>query len=247
MTSRIPASFSLLIWAALWEIAGRWIDSDLLPPLSTVIGEAFNVIHLRSFWEALAQTAQAFGVGVSLAIMIGIPMGVFIGSVGAADKLANIWINIFVSAPLTAVVPALMPLLGIGQTTVVATVFLFAVWVITLDTQAGVRKVNQSLIDMSKIFGATAQQRFFKILLPGALPEIMTGVRLGVVRGIKGVIIGQIVVSLLGFGALFEDYLQEFAMARFWALILIVFSLAFLIVEAVAAIERRVTFYAASR
>lgn len=246
-TVRIPAPFSLLIWAAIWEVGGRGFGSDLLPPLSTVIGAAFDVVYLPSFWKALAETARAFGAGMFLAIVLGIPMGVLMGLVGTADKLANTWINIFVSAPLTAVVPALMPLMGIGQTTVIATVFLFAVWVITLDTQAGIRKVNGSLIDMSKVFGATASQRFFKILLPGAFPEILTGIRLGAVRGIKGVIIGQIIISLLGFGALFEEYLQAFAMARFWALILIVFVLAFLFVEAIAAIERRVDFYASSR
>ncbi len=246
-TARIPSAFSLLIWAAVWEIAGRAFNSDFLPPLSTVIGVALEVLRLPSFWKALAETARAFGAGMLLAITIGIPMGVLMGLFGAIEKLGNTWINIFVSAPLTAMVPALMPLLGIGQTTVIATVFLFAVWVIVLDTQAGIQKVNGSLIDMAKVFGATARQRIFKILLPGALPEILTGVRLGVVRGIKGVIIGQIIVSLLGFGALFEDYLQAFAMARFWALILIVFSLAFLIVELIAIIERRVDFYAAKR
>jgi NitT/TauT family transport system permease protein len=246
-TVRIPSALSLLIWAALWEVAARVFQNDLLPPLSTVIAAAFDVIRLPTFWKALGETVRAFGIGMALALVVGISVGVLTGLSRSADKLANTWINIFVSAPLTAVVPALMPLLGIGQTTVIATVFLFAVWIIVLDTQAGIRKVSGSLVDMSKVFGATPSQRFFKILLPGALPEILTGIRLGVVRGIKGVVIGQIIVSLLGFGALFEDYLQAFAMARFWALILIVFSLSFLLVEVIAAIERRVDFYASAR
>ena len=81
-TVRIPSPFSLLIWAALWEVGGRGFQSDLLPPLSTVIGVAFDVVHLPSFWKALSETAQAFGAGMFLAIVLGIPMGVLVSRVG---------------------------------------------------------------------------------------------------------------------------------------------------------------------
>jgi NitT/TauT family transport system permease protein len=192
-------------------------------------------------------TAQAFGIGMGLSIVIGIAVGVLMGTMRSFDRLLNVWVNIFISAPLTAVVPALMPLLGIGQTTVVATVFLFAVWVVVLDTRAGVEKVSRSLVDMARMFRATRSQMFFKVLLPAALPEILTGVRLAVVRGIKGVIIGQLVIALLGFGELFELYLHTFALRHFWALIFIIFSIGFLLVEIVAAAERRFEYYASSR
>lgn len=244
---RIPSAFSLVIWVVLWEIAGRMGSSDLLPPLSAIVASAFEIVQLPSFHRALRDTAQAFGLGMLLSVVVGIPFGVLMGTIPALARLANVWINIFVSAPTTALIPALMPLFGIGQATVVATVFLFAVWVIILDTQAGIKNVNPSLIAMSRAFGATNIQNFVKILLPAALPEIITGLRLGVVRGVKGVVIGQIVVSLLGFGALFETYLQSYSMIRFWALVLIVFALAFLVVALVEMLERRVDFYAASR
>jgi NitT/TauT family transport system permease protein len=244
---RFPAVLSLLVWAALWEVVGRVGGSDIFPPISAILLTAVEVVQTASFRRALAMTAQAFGIGMALSILIGIPMGVLMGTLRSADRLLNVWVNIFISAPLTAVVPALMPLLGIGQTTVVATVFLFAVWVIVLDTRAGVEKVSRSLVDMARMFRATRSQMFFKVLLPAALPEILTGVRLGVVRGIKGVIIGQIIIALLGFGEMFELYLQTFAMKHFWALIFIVFAIGFLLVEIVAAAERRFEYYASSR
>ncbi len=244
---RVPAVLSLLVWAALWEIFARVIESDIFPPLSTILLTAAEIVQTVSFRKALVMTGQAFGIGMALSILIGIPVGVLMGTLRAADRLLNVWVNIFISAPLTAVVPALMPLLGIGQTTVVATVFLFAVWVIVLDTRAGVEKVNRSLVDMARMFRATRTQLFFKVLLPAALPEILTGVRLGVVRGVKGVIIGQIVIALLGFGEMFELYLQTFAMRHFWALVFIIFAIGFLLVEIVAVAERRFEFYASSR
>lgn len=247
MTRKIPSVFSLLLWATLWEVTARILQTDMLPPLTTILITAVELVQLKSFQNAFLVTARAFLIGMALSLVVGIPVGVALGRFKAADRIFNVWVNIFLSAPLTAVIPALMPILGIGEATVVATVFLFAVWVIIIDTQAGIRSVSPSLVEMARMHGATRSQMFFKILLPSALPEVMVGIRLGVVRGIKGVIIGQIVIALIGFGALFETYLQSFAMERFWALVLIVFAIAFAIVQVVATIEHRLTFYATAR
>ncbi|MDQ0316857.1 ABC transporter permease [Amorphus orientalis] len=247
MAGRLPILLSLLTWAILWELATRIAGSTMFPPLSTILLTVGDVVQLKSFQTALVVTARAFVIGMALALVVGIPVGALMGRFSAADKILNVWVNIFISAPLTAVVPALMPLLGIGETTVVATVFLFAVWVIIIDTREGIQGVSPSLVEMARSNGATRFQMFWKILLPSAMPEVMTGVRLGVVRGVKGVIIGQIVIALVGFGALFETYLQTFQMTRFWALVLVVFSLGFVLVELVGLLEKRLTFHAKSR
>ena len=65
-----------------------------------------------------------------------------------ADKILSLWVNLFLSAPITAVIPALMPILGIGDATVIATVILFSIWVVIIDTQAGVTHVKDSLVEM---------------------------------------------------------------------------------------------------
>jgi NitT/TauT family transport system permease protein len=79
------------------------------------------------------------------------------------------------------------------------------------------------------------------------LPEILAGVRLGVIRGVKGVVIGQLLIAIIGVGELFELYSQHFLMEEFWALVIVVFAFAFLAAEAVAFLERRVEYYASSR
>jgi NitT/TauT family transport system permease protein len=85
------------------------------------------------------------------------------------------------------------------------------------------------------------------VLLLCALPEILAGVRLGVIRGVKGVVIGQLLIAILGVGELFELYSQHFLMEEFWALVIIVFMFAFALSESVALLERRVEYYASSR
>jgi NitT/TauT family transport system permease protein len=157
------------------------------------------------------------------------------------------WVNIFESSPLTAVVPALMALLGFGLPTMVVTVFLFSVWVIALDTQVGVERVNPSLVEMGRSFGATRRVLYLQIVFRAALPELLAGIRLGLIRGLKGVIIGQLLIAVIGVGYLFELYSRNFLMPEFWALLIVLFAFAFLASEAVAHFERKVSFYASSR
>ena len=141
-----------------------------------------------------------------------------------------------------------MILFGFGQTTIIVTVVLFAIWIIVLDTRAGVRTSRPSLVEMARSLRRHVRCRLYgKIYVWAALPEILAGIRLGVIRGVKGVVIGQLLVSIVGFGELFELYSRSFLMEHFWALLFLLFAFAFPLNEALAWLERRVEYYAASR
>jgi NitT/TauT family transport system permease protein len=238
---------SLAVWAVLWEIAGRLKLSTIVPPFSAVLEAMFEIAPTEKFGRAAIITLRSFGLGMLLALVIGIPLGILMARVKAAGQLLGMWVNIFVSAPISALVPILMVVVGIGETTVVVTVFLFAVFVITLDTQVGITHADRSLVEMARSFGASRSQLYAKVLFLSALPEILAGVRLGAIRGVKGVVIGQLLVAIIGVGELFETYSNNFLMEEFWALVLMVFLFAFVISEAIAYLERRVEYYAASR
>jgi NitT/TauT family transport system permease protein len=238
---------SLLVWFVLWEAAGWAKLSSLVPPFSAVIEAAIELAPSDKFKAAALISLRSFALGMGLALAIGIPLGVLMARVKSVGRILGMWVNIFVSAPISALVPILMAVLGIGETTVVVTVFLFAVFVIILDTQVGVMHADRSLVEMARSFGATRRQLYSKVLLLCALPEILAGVRLGAIRGVKGVVIGQLLVAIIGVGELFELYSQHFLMEEFWALVVIVFLFAFAVSEAIAALERRVEYYAASR
>jgi NitT/TauT family transport system permease protein len=244
---RLPMAFSLVIWCAAWEIIGRLDLISLIPPFTDVIRALFVVIPSEDFKEAAIITFQAFVIGMGLALIAGISVGVLMGRIPAVGNLMGMWVNIFESSPLTAIVPALMALLGFGLSTMIVTVFLFSVWVIALDTQVGVERVSPSLIEMGRSFGASNRALFTKIVFFAALPELLAGIRLGLIRGLKGVVIGQLLIAVVGVGYLFELYSRSFLMAEFWALLIILFGFAFLASEAVAYFERKVAFYAASR
>ncbi len=244
---QLPAMSSLLLWGLLWEIIGQAGVTFFVPPLSDVIVTLYNVIGTPAFLKALSETAYAFFAGAACAVVIGVPTGILMGKNRLLDELLLPWVNIFLSAPLTALVPVLMVLFGFGMKSIIITTTLFAIWIIILNSRAGVMQINRSLVEMAHSFGASPLDAFIKIYFWAALPEILGGVRIGVIRAVKGVIIGQLLISIVGFGALFELYSNNFLMKHFWAVLIVLFAMAFSISEILAHLERRVSYYAAKR
>ncbi|MEM8814124.1 MAG: ABC transporter permease subunit [Pseudomonadota bacterium] len=244
---RLPGMSSLIVWGLLWEIVGRIDLTFFIPPLSEVVTTLFSVIGTDAFQKALFETGYAFCAGVFFAITIGIPVGILMGKNRLIDELLLPWVNVFLSAPLTALVPVLMVLFGFGMKAIIITTTLFGIWIIILNARAGVKQINRSLVEMAHSFGASPWAAFTKVYFWAALPEILGGVRIGVIRAVKGVIIGQLLISIVGFGALFELYSANFLMAHFWAVLIVLFGMAFTISEFLAYLERRVSYYAAKR
>jgi NitT/TauT family transport system permease protein len=243
---RIPMMASLLVWCVVWEIVGRLDLMLMLPPFSEVLRAAVELVQTPSWQSATVTTLRAFAIGMALSIVVGVPLGILMGRVKLADELLGMWVSIFSSAPLSALVPVLMILFGFGEKTIIAAVFLFAIWIIVLDTRAGVRHISPSLIEMARSYGA-GRRALYKIILWAALPEILAGIRLGLIRGVKGVVIGQLLVAIVGYGALFETFSRNFRMAEFWALTIILFAFALLIAELIERLEAKVEFYAGAR
>ncbi len=244
---RLPGMSSLILWGLLWELVGQAGLTFFVPPLSEVISTLFTVMQTAAFQKALYETAYAFLAGVFFAIAIGIPVGILMGKNRLLDELLLPWVNVFLSAPLTALVPVLMVLFGFGMKAIIITTTLFAIWIIILNARAGVKQINRSLVEMANSFGASSWDAFSKIYFWAALPEILGGVRIGIIRAVKGVIIGQLLISIVGFGALFELYSANFLMSHFWAVLIVLFALAFTISEFLAYLERRVSYYADKR
>ena len=127
---KIPMWASLVLWALVWEIIGQANVTILLPPLSHAIMRLFEIVPTETFWVALRITGQAFFLGVAISVLVGVPLGVLMGRSPMFDRLLLPWVGLFVSAPLTALVPVIMALFGFGETTIVLTVVLFVTFVV---------------------------------------------------------------------------------------------------------------------
>jgi NitT/TauT family transport system permease protein len=244
---RVPPVYSLLIWIALWEIIGQLDLAFILPPFSAVVEQLFFLVQRPLFQSAALQTMAAFAIGMAIAIVGGVVIGFVMGRFPTANGVVGMWVNIFASAPLSSLVPVLMLLFGLGQTTIIVTVVLFSIWIIALDTYAGVRHISLSLDEMGRSFGASRLQLLTKILFWAALPEILAGIRMGMIRAVKGIVIGQLLVSVVAFGRLFRTFSDNFQFEEFWALTLILFVFALGFSSIVGWLEHKVEYYAGSR
>lgn len=243
----IPPVFSLLIWIALWELAGQMEWAFILPPFSAVLAELPRLFVRPDFLAAALETLEAFSIGMFFAITGGIALGFIMGMNKTANSILGMWVNILASAPLSSLVPVLMLLFGLGQTTVVIIVTLFSIWIITLDTYAGVAHTKESLKEMGRSFGATKTQMITKILFWAAMPEILAGVRLGLIRAVKGIVIGQLLLSVIALGRMFRTFSDNFQFVEFWALTIILFVFALLFSTLIGMLEKKVEYYAGTR
>ncbi len=237
--SRRQFSFVPLIPGLVaWELIGRLHVSFFIPPLSEVVLVWFEILHAGKLWGALVISFETFAMGFSLALALGLILGVLMGRYRGVEHFFDLYINTFMSAPVSALVPVLMVLFGLGIGTIVATVFMFSFFVIVVDTTTGIKSVNPSLIQMARSFGGSEFQILPKVILPGALPEILTGVRLGAIRGIKGMVIGQLLIALSGLGERLVYYGNSFLIPHLYAIILTVIVFSILLIELFNFLER---------
>jgi len=244
---KVPILFSLIIWLVIWELVGRSEIIFIFPPLSKVLKATVDIVKISTFYDDVMLSLRSFGTGLGLSMGVGIPLGFMMGRSQKIDDMLGMWVNIFISAPITAIVPIIMVVFGIGEKTVIVTVFLFSIWPVILDTRAGVKHVNYSLIEMGRVFGASRLEIYRKIIFWEALPEILAGLRLAIIRGVRGMIVGQLLLSIMGLGKLFLTYSEYFLMDRFFALLIFILAFALGLSSMIGYLEKRVEKFAKGR
>ena len=242
MNSRFGTNvISILSLAVLWEVTGRIMDSTLIPPLSRIGAAWWKLLASGKLAANLTLSLTTLAAGFFLAVSIGIVIGLLMGRFRAVEHFLDLYVNVLMSAPTTAFVPVLIMWFGLGVESRIAVVFLFAVFVIIINTMTGVKQVDSVLVEMARSFGAKEKEIFFKIILPAAMPAIMAGVRLGMGRAVKGMVTAEMLLTLTGIGAMIMQYGSSFATDSLFAVILTVLLVALLTMKAVQWLDRRLT------
>jgi len=236
-----PALLALLIGALVWEAAGRIWQISFLPPFSSVLRTAAELIGSGEILGRLAASMAALFAGYGLAVAAGVTLGLLMGRYRKIEYALDPYVNAMLAAPKIALVPILFALFGLSRSVQVAVVFLSAFFVIVVNTMSAMRHVDASIIEMARSFGASEQQLFAKVLLPGSLPLTMAGLRLGMGRAVKGMINAEMFIVVFGLGGLLSAYGSRFDAEGVFAVLLVVVSVALLCSFAVQSIERRAT------
>jgi NitT/TauT family transport system permease protein len=232
---------SIVTLAVLWEVAGRMMDTTLIPPLSRIASAWLRLLMNGKLLENLTMSLWTLAAGFLLAVALGVIIGVLMGRFSQVEHFLDLYINALMSAPMTAFVPLLIMWFGLGVESRIAVVFLFAFFVIVINTMTGVKEVDRIFVEMARSFGAKELEIFFKVVLPAAMPAIMAGVSIGMGRAVKGMVTAEMLLTLTGIGGMIMQYGSAFATDALFAVILTILMVAMIAMKVVKIVDRRLT------
>jgi NitT/TauT family transport system permease protein len=202
-----------------WEIVSRFLISNalFLAAPSQIAVAIYNLAVSGELWHHMGISAVEFAFGYVIASVLGIALGVAMASSVTAKQALQPWVSGLYATPTIALAPLFILWLGIGIWSKVIVVISLVLFPVTINTEAGLRTTSERLIEMLRSFGATRRQIFYKISLPSALPFILTGLKLGIGRGLIGVVVAELFGSRAGLGRLISQSADAFNMPELFA------------------------------
>ncbi len=185
-----------------WELGPRLrlVDPFFTSQPSRVLAAGVDVIRGGTLWHDAAVSLSEFAVGFALALVVGVPMGLMLGTFPTLRDLLDPPLMAIYATPQLALLPIFVLWLGIGMASKIAVVFIGASIPIIVNSMAGVRQVERPLVLAARSFCATRRDVFVKVILPASLPAVMIGIRLGLSRAVLGVVVAEMYVSQEGVG-----------------------------------------------
>lgn len=206
----------------VWQLVGERTNKVILPSLSAVLTQNYDMFSTGLIWPHLQITAFEFLFGFAIAIGIGIPLGMLMGWKRKINFTFDPLLSMTYAVPFIAIIPLIILWFGIGITSKIVTVIYISIFPIILNTMAGVKRADESLLKVGKSFGAGNWKLFSTIVIPGAFPYILSGLRLALGRALVGAIGAELVASTAGLGWLIARYQGTFQTDKMLAVILIV-------------------------
>jgi len=200
----ILGSAGIIALLAAWQWFGSASDDNALFSSfpTQVIATGWGLITNGELAGDVVISGKEFLYGFVLAIMTGIPIGILMGWYRPVDALLDPLVNFFYATPRIALLPLMIIWLGIGINSKIAIVYMGAVFAVLINTLTGVRNLDESLLRRARSFGATDLQIFRTIALPGSVPFILSGLRLGLGHALVGVVVGELYAATAGVGYL---------------------------------------------
>lgn len=208
----------LLAILATWQWLGDDTAELRMPTFTRTVGSFLELGATGQLWLALVESNKAMVAGYLAALLVGIPLGILLGSFRFAQRALEPYLTALLVVPLIAVLPLIQAIFGLGLLSRVVVVFLFAVVFLTVNTMVGVQEVDTELQAMARSFRAGRLQVMGRVTLPAAFPSIVAGARLGLARAVVGMVIAELFLVSAGIGSLIIYYRTLFDSGAVFAL-----------------------------
>lgn len=193
---------SLVVVLGFWEIGGAQLDQSLFATPSRVAVAAVDMIRSGELWQFLAPSLLVMLYGFSIAVVVGILLGLLLARYWVIDTATGFYITFLYSTPMVALIPLIVIWAGFDTAAKTIILFLFAFFPIVINTYQGVKNVSPELIEVGRAFRCSEGALWRHVVLPAALPFVVTGLRLALGRGLIGMVTADLYTAISGIGYL---------------------------------------------
>ncbi len=238
---RIVQILSPVAFIAIWEMVARlnWIDVRFFPGPSSIMDTFAKMISsgeiFRHLGISLLRIILGFALGAVPALILGLAMGLF----RWLRTILDPFIAFAYPIPKSSILPLIMLIFGLGEATKIITVALGVFFLVLINTVAGVRNINRIYLDAAKNFGAGYVDTIIHVALPGALPLIFAGLKLGLGTGLIMIVIAEMVGARNGLGYLIWESWQSFSVTRLYVGLIVIGLLGYLTTILMEELEKR--------
>lgn len=208
--------------AAIWELVGRRMSAAVLSPFSTTVARIFEMARSGELRAGLLGSLALFCAGFGLATATALPMGLLLARSRALRVAFADYITLANATPLVALIPFILSIAGLDFPAKVLVVFLFSFFPILFNTVEGARSIRPELIEVARSFRSGEWAIWRDIMVPGALPYAMTGVRQAIGRALVGMVAAEFFLSASGLGQLIMNSARDFDTAALFGTVLVI-------------------------
>lgn len=231
----------LLGFLLTWQVASRagWISAAVFPPLDMIVAALWKGLAGGALVDDVAISLQRSGLAFAAAVTIGIPLGLLMGQVRAAERALDPILQFFRQTSALALYPVFILLLGLGEASKVFVIFWATLFPILLATIGGVKEVDNRLIEMARSYGASRLTIFRRVVMPASLPAIFVGLRLGATTALLLLIASEMIGANKGVGFQVMNAQYNFQIPTMFAAILLLALLGLAANAVLVALQRR--------
>ena len=235
---RLIQVLGLAGFLAFWQAGGAALPYLYSQP-TRIVADMFVLFTQRNGFGLLWNTLYVLIIGLAISIVAGVIIGTLLGRFRTFGIMFEPYFAALYSVPRVAFVPLMVVWFGIGQAFVIAAVVFAVTILIVFSTAAGVKETRRAYSEVATSFRITGVTFFSKVLIPGSIPFIATGVRLGVQRGLVAVIVGEFLIGLAGIGRMLREARVESLTDRMFATAIIAMLAGMIMLTITGWVERR--------
>jgi NitT/TauT family transport system permease protein len=227
--SRLAPLLACLGLLGIWQISALILHSDSFPTAWGALREVPSILGDRESLINIAASLRRMAIGLSLAVVVAIPLGLMMGRSNAVASFFNPLLMVTYPVPKAALMPLLMLWLGVGDVTKTLVIFLGVSLPIIYHSFQGAKAVEEKMLWSGAAMGLSAWQRLIRIVLPAALPEILTGCRTGLVLALITMVTSEMIARQSGAGNILFNALDMGQNDTVFAMIIIIGAMGILL------------------